>query len=158
MKKYNKIKVVPLFINNLFYLIIPFILIITINIILADNLNNENLNFINIIFLKVKGKNAQKIINSYYIPDLIYLNGFEIEYDEYIIIDNNIINNITLIWESKLDTLENVFESIENIIEVDLSKFDSSEITNMSGMFNGCINLQYINFNNINTSSVIDMS
>ena len=142
------------------FLSIILIIFQLINIIFADNLTNIEFNSKNIIYLKVKGKNGiQQIINQNYISDCIaYYNGFKIDFDGYILMENNKINNVTLIWENKLDTSEELFMDIEGIIEIDLSKFDSSNITSMRKMFSGCTNLQYINFSNINTSSVTNMS
>ena len=40
---------------------------------------------------------------------------------------------------------------------LDLSKFNTSEITNMSFMFNNCKNLQTLNLSNFNTEAVTDM-
>ena len=44
-----------------------------------------------------------------------------------------------------------------NIIEIDLSNFDTSEVTNMNGMFSECKNIEKINFGSINTFSVENM-
>ena len=110
-------------------------------------------------FVERSKNGIQQIINQNYISDCIaYYNVFKIDFDGYILIENNKINNITLIWENKLDTSEELFMDIESIIEIDLSKFDSSKITSMRKMFSGCTNLQNINFSNFNTSSVINMS
>ena len=130
-----------------------------INIISADNSNSAELNSTSIIYLKVKGKNSQKIINKNFISNcLVYYNGDIIDFNGTIFLDNNNNNNLTLIWKNKLNTSEYLFQDSESIIEIDLSKFDTSEITSMGGMFNGCINLQYINFSNIDTSSVTNMN
>ena len=128
-----------------------------ITIILSNNVFSSNLNY-NIINLKIKGEGYKKIINPNYTPDKVYYNGNQYNYNGYVIIDNQKINNVTLVWENKLDSAESLFESIEDIIKVDLSQFDTSEVTLMNGMFKGCSNLQYINFTNINTSLVINMN
>lgn len=46
---------------------------------------------------------------------------------------------------------------IKNILELDLSKFDTSRVTNMSHMFNGMRNLTTLNLSNFNTSNVTNM-
>ena len=48
-------------------------------------------------------------------------------------------------------------QKIKNIIELDLSKFDTSRVTNMSHMFNGMRNLTTLNLSNFNTSNVTNM-
>ena len=47
---------------------------------------------------------------------------------------------------------------IKNILEIDLSSFDTSQVTNMSYMFYGMSNLTTLNLSNFNTSKVMDMS
>ena len=48
-------------------------------------------------------------------------------------------------------------QKIKNILELDLSKFDTSRVTNMSHMFNGMRNLTNLNLSNFNTSNVTNM-
>ena len=48
-------------------------------------------------------------------------------------------------------------QKIKNILELDLSKFDTSKVTNMSHMFNGMRNLTTLNLSNFNTSNVTNM-
>ena len=50
-----------------------------------------------------------------------------------------------------------LFSGCSNLTLIDISKFDTSQVTDMSFMFYGCSNLEKINFGNINTSSVKDM-
>ena len=45
----------------------------------------------------------------------------------------------------------------EDILEIDLSNFDTSHVTNMRGMFNGMRNLTSLNLSNFDTSKVTDM-
>ena len=49
-------------------------------------------------------------------------------------------------------------QKIKNILEIDLSNFDTSEVTNMGGMFYGMSNLTTLNVSNFDTSKVTDMS
>ena len=65
--------------------------------------------------------------------------------------------NISLRFENKISTCELMFRDLDNIIEVDLSDFDTSEVTSMRQMFSYCTKLEKINFGNINTSSVENM-
>ena len=48
-------------------------------------------------------------------------------------------------------------QKIKNILELDLSKFDTSRVTNMSHMFNGMRNLTTLNLSDFNTSNVTNM-
>ena len=69
----------------------------------------------------------------------------------------NDLNNVTLIFDYEITTTANMFAGLTNIIEVDLSNFNSSKVTNMNSMFKGCSNLRHINFGKIDTSSVTNM-
>lgn len=48
-------------------------------------------------------------------------------------------------------------QKIKNILELDLSNFDTSKVANMSHMFNGMRNLTSLNLSNFDTSKVTDM-
>ena len=67
-------------------------------------------------------------------------------------------NNVTLVFEDEINSLENMFYGLINLIKIDLSKFDTSKVTSMKSMFRECENLIQINFGEIETSSVTDMS
>ena len=96
-------------------------------------------------------------------PDYIYLNDDETNnlnsncYFIYIPDNGNSINKVKLIWNSKLNNTIAMFHSIGNIIEVDLSKFDSSEVENIDHMFHSCSSITSINFQNFNSSKVSSM-
>ena len=47
---------------------------------------------------------------------------------------------------------------LENILDIDLSSFDTSQVTDMSFMFNSMSNLTALNLSNFDTSKVTDMS
>ena len=146
------------------FIIWLYIFLNSINLIDSENNdNNRNLKIQNIIYLKIEGKESQKIIHSEILPDLVILNDDkEIQIQKngsiYIKKDLENINEIKMIWNKKLDNLENFFNSLNSIIEIDLSEFDTSEVTTMNNMFDNCEKLEYINFDNINTSLVTSMS
>ena len=48
-------------------------------------------------------------------------------------------------------------QKIKNILDVDLSNFDTSQVTNMHAMFYGMSKLAILNLSNFNTSQVTDM-
>ena len=66
-------------------------------------------------------------------------------------------NYITLYWIDSLTSLQSIFDWRTNIIEIDLSSFDSSYVVDMTDMFYGCSSLTSINFSNLNTALVEDM-
>ena len=147
-----------IYMKNKIFLFWNFILINLINDIITEDSNlNGTTNFIN---LNVIGTDYQKIIGSKLFPDLIYVNNIEtkINGSGYIFLDNYKVNKVTMYWNNRLNSCENLFQSIDIITKIDLSNFDASEVTSMRNMFLNSIKLEYINFNNINTSSLIDMT
>ena len=125
--------------------------------------NLKTLNYDSIITLTLKGGENQKILYNTFqpLPYKIEINGDVLEplsitvnlpeeNDEYIII---------MKFDKPVNSTYNMFANLNsNIIKIDLSNFDFSQVTEMKFMFNSCKNLEYINFTNINTSLVRGMS
>ena len=65
--------------------------------------------------------------------------------------------NIKYIFINNLKKLNYMFSECGNIINIDLSKFNTREVDDMSCMFANCCSLKNINLSNINTDNVIDM-
>ena len=59
------------------------------------------------------------------------------------------INNITIGFDDPIISCQNMFKDLDNIIEIDLSNFDTSKVINMAFMFLNCIRLEKINLWNI---------
>ena len=91
-------------------------------------------------------------------PNIIYINGimqngtFKTSYKL-----NETENYITLIWNKNLITTSNMFEECSDIIEINLSNFNTSEVTDMRYMFNGCTSLVSLDFTGYNTEHVTNM-
>ena len=111
------------------------------------------------IHMIIKGNGTQNLLNEsfYKKPSEVLVNSIkkescktfcDMEYEE---------NNITLIFNDYLYSSENMFFGLDNLIEIDLSLFDFSQITTMENMFRNCYNLEKIYFGNINTVSVVNM-
>ena len=66
----------------------------------------------------------------------------------------NSINVIRIFWDKRINTIVSMFSNCNKIIEIELSKFDASEVTSIDSMFLGCSSLSYINFSYFNTSNV----
>ena len=60
-------------------------------------------------------------------------------------------------FKTQINNYEQLFLGLDNIIRIDLSKFDSSEVRSMKYMFKDCSNLESINFSNIKTSNEENM-
>jgi surface protein len=143
-----------IFIN--FLLIIPIISqdnTLTSNRLLQSNIYE--------IAIKVNEKGNQEILYNGFntMPDTIYSSNGDV-----ININNNKINiednelYYILKWESYLNDCSFMFCNLSNIIEVDLSNFDPSNVKSMKEMFSGCINLKKIIIgNNFNSLIVTDI-
>ena len=154
--------------NKKFTNFLLFQIFILINTILLVNsqyikkIKNRRLHFSNEITIKTLGNEKKNILNSEFAskPDQIYLNGVLSTINS----ENEIAslpegeNNIRMVWNSQIENCASMFDGLDNIIEVDLSKFDSSKVTSMFYMFCDCMNVLSIIFDNIDTSSVTDMS
>ena len=110
------------------------------------------------ITLKVKGHNENSILNNNF-KKLSHLKEVHINGN----IENEIKckynfnkedNFVELIWNDYIDDTENMFSGCTSITEINLSKFDTSEVTTMDNMFEGCSSLTSIDLTNFNTSSV----
>ena len=155
--------------NKKVFVLWKFIMMILINFIASQKLekNNRYLQNNNYITIIIIGNKYQNIINSKFLPlpDVICLNDNvytenSADFNGSIYIDSTNKKEksiIKLIWEKKLNSLANIFKNISSIIKIDLSMFDSSEVTSMDSMFYDCLNLQSINFGNIDTSNVDSM-
>ena len=65
---------------------------------------------------------------------------------------------IEYIFKKPLIKTNHMFSDCENLIKLDLSKFNTEKITNMSCMFLNCKSLNNINLTNFKTEKVSDMS
>ena len=131
----------------------------------------KKINLMSEITITINGTGNQKIFNKessscdgssniYFIgnPSQILINGILQNYisDNVNILEDQ-INNITMIWNYSLTNCNVMFKGLVNIIKIDLSKFDSSKVTDMKCIFNGCTSLQSIDLSNLDTSSVTNM-
>jgi surface protein len=160
-KNYQKLKS-----PNLFHKIcIIIILIIEIDLV-KSNLRCQ-------IDIKIKGKGEQNILFEHSITNF---NGKEVkfDYEPNEIYVNNIlqenknnnkkvynlndgINNITIIFNTKLLYLTGMFANLHNIKEIDFSNCDTSLVTNMEYTFFECTSLVSLNLEHFNTTSVKNM-
>ena len=125
---------------------------------IRDKPKRNLINFYSEIYLVVQGKGEQYFLSKNYgdiRPFEIVLNGkTKIPNPSNLGEDKN---NITLKFNESIENCEEMFSYLENILEIDLSNFDMSHVTNMISMFDSCSNLENINLTNLNTSSVETM-
>ena len=109
-------------------------------------------------YVSTVGRNYPNCPNSIKLNnESIYDNG---ENCGYIFIDStneDEIFSVKLIWNYEFDTFQGLFSNMTSMVEVDLSKFNTTSIINMHDMFYGCESLTSINFTNIVTTNLEDM-
>ena len=66
--------------------------------------------------------------------------------------------NLSNFDTSSITDMSGMFAMCNNLAELDLSSFDTSQVTDMSVMFDGCNNLMELDLSSFNTSLVTDMS
>ena len=59
---------------------------------------------------------------------------------------------------SEVTNMSSMFDSCYDLTNLDLRNFDTSKVTDMSDMFNGCSSLTSLDVNNFDTSNVTDMN
>ena len=145
-----------------FYYINSFILIFIlmfIQIYSSKALKIKALSFSYEITIKMKGNGTQPILVGGQVPNRIYLNDNSTALAGDKVIHNleSETNTIRMVWDSSFSNFKGLFSGLYNILEIDFSNFDSSQVENMEDMFYGCSSLTSINFSNFNTKSVTSM-
>ena len=155
--------------TNLIKYLIIFILINHLCYI-QTNLRNykQNKVFIfclNEITLKVKGIGIKNILstsysNTYPNPSKIYLNNILIEnlVDFHYINIEEVDSEIKIEWSNtNIYSIKGMFYNCKEILEIDMTKFDTSLVTDMSEMFAFCYSLKSLNVSNLITTQVKEM-
>ena len=134
------------------------IILILLKIAKEKTLSIRKFNLESEITMTIIGIGEQPILSESFSgikPDKIFVNGDY--YGEKSIKVAGLTQNrntIKMSWNSPLTNCFNMFNGLSNIINIDFSKFETSEITNMGSMFNSCISLTSLDLSNFNTSSV----
>ena len=125
-------------------------------LLLINSILNESYSEIHLI---VRGIGNQRVFSNEFgqNPSKIYINGVEETTITRTYELQGETSNITLRFNSQLESCENMFKDSNTIEEIDLSYFDASKVTSMKSMFHACSSLKKINFGNVDTSSVKDM-
>ena len=88
-------------------------------------------------------------------PDQIYINGISKDVaSQYNFYEEE--NNVTLIWRRSITNCKSMFHNCKYIIEMDFTRFDTSQVTTMMSMFKNCNRLKSLNLSNFDTSKVSD--
>ncbi len=143
----NKMIIFELFIiiNPFFQIISPFV-------------TSKN----SIITLKIKGQYQKPIFGSFFtfFPKEIKINGVSKSPGQTNYNFENEENIVQLIWDNnnQTNTCANMFNGGSDITEIDLSYFDTSQVTDMNKMFYKCTSLNSLKLDNLDTSKVTDMN
>lgn len=68
------------------------------------------------------------------------------------------LNNITLKFTNTIVSCKDMFRGLGDIIEIDLSHFDTSEVISMQSMFRGCSKIISLDLSNLNTKKLKNIS
>ena len=104
---------------------------------------------------------ADKTAYYYAETEKVYLNAdsSRMFYTEYVNKIKNILDiDLSNFDTSKVTNMDGMFYSMSNLTTLNLSNFDTSKVTNMHYMFNGMSNLTTLDLSNFDTSKVTDMS
>ena len=135
-----------------------------LKIVLFNLLNIENFRLINCydseIHLIIKGNGTQNILGKdfQFEPSEVIVNGHRNYSCNKACNFTEELNNITLQFPNHINSTENMFIDLHNILKIDLSNFDASQVTSMLGMFRNCSNLSSVILSNSNTYYLIDIS
>ena len=110
------------------------------------------------MLIKFKEIGRQNLLSNNFMegnpPDKVIINGNEQIADENKQYRIDTINSkIIIIWNSPLESSEKMFFGLNNLISVNVTKFDSSLITNSQSMFKDCKSLEFLNFSGFDLSS-----
>jgi len=144
----------------------PNILLNIIIISLLISLTNENLsfrqlNYFSSITITFKETGNMHFLSQEYKfkPDLVLVNDKERDFvqssdGKFTILLNENEFTIKVGWNNSPSSCGNMFNGIQEITSIDLSEFDTSNVSDMSFMFSECINLEALDIRNLNLSSV----
>ena len=112
------------------------------------------------ITMVIQGPGEHKFLGDYFAfsPTDVIINGETIGWNNNNSYNfENTTNIVTLIFDKDINSTNGMFKDVVSVLEIDLSKFDSSNIINTTYMFYNCNNLKSINIQNFNTTNVEDM-
>ena len=164
IQSYYKIKY-----KKLYFLLNLIVSFINICFFSCENSNEKILSKLSEVSLMINGNGNIKLFSDEFLRKYnhcdIYVNDifFDKKINEYFIDSNlNYSENISLtfvkiVWNDTILTTRNMFENCYKIIEMDLSKFDASNVNDMSRMFYNCYSLISLNLSGLDTPKLNNM-
>ena len=116
----------------------------------SDGEYNENGNYV-----KHNHDNLKEINEN---NTTLIIDGKTIPFKKFFIPKITGIYSIKLIFKNKLSNCAYMFYNCKNIIEIDFSRFNMENITNMQSMFDSCSGLKSLNLEYFETRKVTNMS
>ena len=160
-------KIKKVFVSN--KILMMFLIMIFIKKILTKSkqITQRKLNYYSELYFTLPNEKGTTTVISRYFPTpptKILLNG-EIATVDYWgdiqIIDDEHENIITYIWDSDEQMINclDMFKDLREILFINFTNFDLSQVTNMDGMFSGCYALTSIDFNsNVKINSLLSFN
>ena len=87
----------------------------------------------------------------------LYINNKKYKYEKYFIPEKEGDYNILLKFNFFLSDCSFMFYDCNHLTNIDLSSFNTKNVTDMSYMFGGCSNLMKIDLSSLNTKNVTNM-
>ena len=145
-----------IYIKNIFrFLLTIFLLLIFLPMYISEKIRKLDSSYT--ISFTVEGSGYQVLIENAPIPDSIIINGEREQVSSSTLYNLPEKKNDIIVSWNTLPSCTKMFKNSYSVVSIDLSKFDSSEITDMSEMFYSCSKLKNINFGNFNTAQVQNM-
>ena len=136
---------------------ILFLIIMIIPSFLSKQIKLRTLILDSEIFIEINGTGNQRILSEEAeIPTYMELNGSSITPTKILYNLSEQYNTIKMKWNTSLSICNSMFKELRSITKINLTNFDSSQVTDMSNMFRACSSLKSIDFSNIDTKSVTD--
>ena len=132
-------------------------------IILSTNINSFIQLYFSSITLKIRGTENKNVYckkfsddtEVKYPPNEIIINGIKQNETKPDYFFDRADNVVDLIWNYTISSCKNLFHGCFDITEIDLSKFDTSEVTSCQDMFRGCTSLTSLNILNFSSAKFI---
>ena len=114
------------------------------------------LNYASIVVLNISGTGSDKVLindSEVPLPNRIIINNGSIIYNYSNIWEQfnfSEINIVRMEWDNQLTTCKYMFKSVKNLISIDFSEFDFSQVTDMTSLCESCELVKSINMRNGN--------
>ena len=106
--------------------------------------------------IKIKNEH-NKLLEMNELNTELYINDIKYKFQKYFKFENTGEYKIKIKLNFLIKDCGFMFYNCKNITNIDLSNFNTKNVTNMQGMFAGCKSLKNLNLSNFNTQNVTNM-